>query len=65
MCLGEEGQRSFHGVRNDYKEAPGWVWWHISVIPAFGRLKQEDHEFEDSLGYIVRTCLLKKRNSEA
>jgi hypothetical protein len=41
------------------------VWWHISVIPAFGRLKQEDHEFEDSLGYIVRTCLLKKRNSEA
>lgn len=26
------------------------MWWHISIIPAFGRPKKEDHrEFEDYL----------------
>jgi hypothetical protein len=30
-----------------------WPWWCIPVIPAFRRLKQEDHEFETSVGYIV------------
>jgi hypothetical protein len=27
-------------------------WWHTPVIPALGRLRQENHEFEASLGYI-------------
>jgi hypothetical protein len=30
------------------------------VIPAHGRLKKEDCEFETSVGYIVRLCLKKK-----
>lgn len=30
------------------------AWWHKLVIPALGRLKQEDgHKFKVSLGYIV------------
>jgi hypothetical protein len=29
------------------------VWWYKSVIPALGRLRQEDHEFKDSLGFIL------------
>jgi hypothetical protein len=29
------------------------VWWHKSAILVFRRLKQEDHEFKVSLGYIV------------
>jgi hypothetical protein len=32
------------------------------VIPAFGRLRQEDCEFEVSLSYITRHCLKKKKN---
>jgi hypothetical protein len=25
-----------------------WAWWYTSVIPALGRLRQEDHEFQAS-----------------
>lgn len=28
--------------------------WSVSVIPAFGRLSQEDFEFKVRLGYMVR-----------
>jgi hypothetical protein len=27
-----------------------WVWWSMPVIPLFGRLRQEDHQFLASLG---------------
>jgi hypothetical protein len=37
------------------------VWWHMPVISALRRLKQEDQEFEVSLGYIERFYLLKKK----
>jgi hypothetical protein len=33
------------------------MWWYTPIIPKRRRLKQEDHEFEASLGYIVRSCL--------
>jgi hypothetical protein len=35
-----------------------------SVIPALGRLSQEDHEFQASLGYIWRTCLKNKQTNK-
>jgi hypothetical protein len=33
----------------------------MSVISALGRLQQEDHQVEASLGYTVRHCLKKKK----
>jgi hypothetical protein len=33
----------------------------MPVIPAIGRLKQEDTEFQVSLEYTVRPCLKKKK----
>jgi hypothetical protein len=32
------------------------------VIPALERLRQEDHKFKVSLGYIVRPCIEKEGN---
>ena len=29
------------------------AWWHVPVIPALGRWRQEDHEFESGLGILV------------
>jgi hypothetical protein len=33
------------------------AWWDITVIPAVGRQRREDHEFYASLGCRVRPCL--------
>jgi hypothetical protein len=37
-----------------WKAAFWWALWHIPVIPALGRQRQEDHKFEANLGYIER-----------
>jgi hypothetical protein len=35
--------------------------WYVPVIPALGSLKQEDFEFDVSLGYTARLCLKTKQ----
>lgn len=40
------------------------VPWHRPVIPAFGRSRQEDAEFEDSLSYLGRLISEKERESK-
>jgi hypothetical protein len=54
------------------KEGRSQVWWHIPLIPAFGRQKQADLckfkgslvyivESQDSQGYTVRPILNKTK----
>jgi hypothetical protein len=35
-------------------------WWHMPVIPALGRLRQENCEFKVSLSYIESETLSQK-----
>lgn len=37
-----------------------WAWWSSPIILLLGKLRQEDHKFEGSLGYIVRLSKKKK-----
>jgi hypothetical protein len=39
------------------------MWWHTHMIQALGMLRQEDHELQVSLGYLVRPCLRAKREN--
>jgi hypothetical protein len=32
-------------------------WWGTPIVPALGRLRQEERGLEVSLGYLVRPCL--------
>jgi hypothetical protein len=42
---------------------PGWIWWHMLVIPSLRILKQEDCEFKNSLVYIARPCLERRKKT--
>jgi hypothetical protein len=39
----------------------GQVWWCKSIISALGRLRQEEHKFEDSLSRVSQ--IKKKRKT--
>jgi hypothetical protein len=36
------------------KKKKKWSWWHTPVINEAKRMRQEDHEFEASLGYTLK-----------
>jgi hypothetical protein len=42
-------------VTTEITEPTCWAWWYKPVIPALGRLRQEDCKFEASLDYITET----------
>jgi hypothetical protein len=44
------------------KQFLSWVWRCTPIIPSFGRLRQDDDEFQARLGHRVRPCLKKWKN---
>jgi hypothetical protein len=45
-------------------EAQLCAWWHTPIIPAVGRWRKEDLEFEASVGCLIRPCLKEERKKE-
>jgi hypothetical protein len=45
------------------KKPDSCMWWYMPVTPAFGRLRQEDREFQANIVYIAKPCLKKKKRS--
>jgi hypothetical protein len=60
----EHWEYHFQSEQNFEKEpTDAGVWWHTSLIPAIGKLRQEGHNFKANLGYIMRTCLKRKKKN--
>lgn len=45
---------SLHSLGISTVQTLGQVWWHITIILALRRLRQEDVKFEINLGYTAR-----------
>jgi hypothetical protein len=45
----------FNGLMKGYKNYKNnhWAWWYRTIIPALRRVRQKDHEFKASLGYLT------------
>jgi hypothetical protein len=44
-----------------YKNSGEGVWWYMPVIPALGRLRQEDIKFEASLCFVTDPITTRKK----
>jgi hypothetical protein len=49
-----------HTNQHIYQNVISQAWWHVPIIPAIGRLRQKDCEFEANLGSTARPCLKNK-----
>jgi hypothetical protein len=60
----EKSVGKFRAEQSTRLSTEGWAWLYILIIPALGKLRQEDREFKGTLGCTGSPCLKQNKKKK-